>query len=1288
MANNTIDKEQIEEGIFLNLPLDATGDVIGGTGPNYNKLTLPAIPGLVAGSYTNANITVDNKGRVTLASSGASTAGMTWTTVTGATTMAAENGYFANSASLITFTLPVTITKGDRLAIIGQGLGGWRVSIGPGQSVRIGKNVVTGPAFLSSTHYTDVLYLQTVVDNTTFAAYTLQGNPGGYNSVNNELTFPKITTGIKDTNTNTIVEFSPAASAVNNVQLVNAATGGAVAINAAGSDANVPLSLKAKGTSKVNIGTANLKFPNVDGTAGQVLSTDGFTNLSWATIGTGTVQPGLAGRLAIYPADGEEVNDLPLGTANQVLGMNNGATAHEYKTINGTADRLTVTHATNLVTLDVGTNVIVSTGTYSDPAWIDSLDGAKIAGDIPGNAQNVNGVVAIANGGSGQSTANDALNAFLPAQAGNAGEFLSTDGTDTLWTTALTMAVTDLNGQTAAVQTFANDTNVTITSASNVHTLGWTGELSLARGGTGASLADPGADRILFWDDSAGTSEWLALGTNLSISGTTLNASAGAGGYTEIQEEGVPLTARSKINFVGGGITAADDGVNLRTNVSLDSTLNALSSYNTNGLITQTSNDNFTGRSIAAGSTKISVVNGSGVSGNPTIDVVEGNLNLASMGGILPITKGGTGASTSTAAINALLPGQSGNVGEYLQTDGTNISWAPISIGAAGTLGQVQFNDGAGNLAADSQFYWDNINKRLGVGGTPSHTFHVQSATDPKIVIENTDTGGAAWRIISANNAIHTIADGSLVFNDGTDNVLTLDSTNNRVGINTTTPSVDLDVAGDFTAQSINVNGTYTLPAADGTVNQVLKTDGSGTVTWQDDDLGTGEDNTASNVGVAGVGVFKQKTGVDLEFRGIDAANNKVTVTLNATDNDIEIGVQEANFTGIPQSAVTNLTTALTGKLDTTLTDTFIFVGNGSNVATGVAMSGDATIANTGAVTIANNVVSFAKMQDINTGRLLGRSTASTGDIEQISIGSGLLLSGGSLSATGTGIWQEVGGVFRQANTPAYDEDLVFGSPQLTDSTTTIHDRRLIFDKSEGAFAVGEVQSTQWDTLGLRVAIIGGLNNTANAGNNHVVIGGSTNSITSTDSDSAIVGGNNNSNTGNASVILGGDNNTANNLAGITYGEYATTQWDVASTHGFGDATYSGQKQEGGKLLQTANATPVSISGSLTSYFVVPANSSSIFEAKVIARQTAGTSGTVGDTAAWELKGVIKRDGAGNTTLVGSVSKTSIGEDTATSAWDVDITADDTNEAIEATVTGEANKTIEWAIFVESVTTF
>lgn len=61
---------------------------------------------------------------------------------------------------------------------------------------------------------------------------------------------------------------------------------------------------------------------------------------------------------------------------------------------------------------------------------------------------------------------------------------------------------------------------------------------------------------------------------------------------------------------------------------------------------------------------------------------------------------------------------------------------------------------------------------------------------------------------------------------------------------------------------------------------------------------GAGEANTASNVNVGGAGVFKQKTGVNLEFRGVDNGSSKITATLDATNNRILIDAvpEEINF--------------------------------------------------------------------------------------------------------------------------------------------------------------------------------------------------------------------------------------------------------------------------------------------------------------------------------------------------------------------------------------------------------
>ena len=57
------------------------------------------------------------------------------------------------------------------------------------------------------------------------------------------------------------------------------------------------------------------------------------------------------------------------------------------------------------------------------------------------------------------------------------------------------------------------------------------------------------------------------------------------------------------------------------------------------------------------------------------------------LSGTIDVANGGTGQTTTTAAINALLPTQATNSGKYLTTDGTNTSWAPVS--GSGTVTSV-----------------------------------------------------------------------------------------------------------------------------------------------------------------------------------------------------------------------------------------------------------------------------------------------------------------------------------------------------------------------------------------------------------------------------------------------------------------------------------------------------------------------------------------------------------------------------------------------------------------------
>ncbi len=67
-------------------------------------------------------------------------------------------------------------------------------------------------------------------------------------------------------------------------------------------------------------------------------------------------------------------------------------------------------------------------------------------------------------------------------------------------------------------------------------------------------------------------------------------------------------------------------------------------------------------------------------------------------------------------------------------------------------------------------------------------------------------------------------------------------------------------------------------------------------VTWTALTSATGEANTASNVGAAGVGIFKQKTGVDLEFKKLNAASTKITVADDVANSEVDIDVAEAQL--------------------------------------------------------------------------------------------------------------------------------------------------------------------------------------------------------------------------------------------------------------------------------------------------------------------------------------------------------------------------------------------------------
>lgn len=127
----------------------------------------------------------------------------------------------------------------------------------------------------------------------------------------------------------------------------------------------------------------------------------------------------------------------------------------------------------------------------------------------------------------------------------------------------------------------------------------------------------------------------------------------------------------------------------------------------------------------ATGST-FGALGGSSVSGSTA------TINTLNLTNALGISFGGTGQTSANAAFNALAPSQGSNTGKFLTTDGTNTSWATISSGGtpAGSTGDIQFNSSGAFGADDANLFWDNSNKRLGIGtNAPDAQAHYKIAT-------------------------------------------------------------------------------------------------------------------------------------------------------------------------------------------------------------------------------------------------------------------------------------------------------------------------------------------------------------------------------------------------------------------------------------------------------------------------------------------------------------------------------------------------------------------------------
>jgi hypothetical protein len=456
----------------------------------------------------------------------------------------------------------------------------------------------------------------------------------------------------------------------------------------------------------------------------------------------------------------------------------------------------------------------------------------------------------------------------------------------------------------------------------------------------------------------------ITLGTNLSFSGSVLNATGGGSSAFDAITSGTNTTATM---VVGSGATLSTSG---------------------SGTIAATSAPaaGLTGNTLASG-----VVNSSLTQVGT---ITTGTWN----GSIITVPFGGTGTSSLTA--HAVLLGEGtatvgfatiGTSGRLLIDQGAGADPAfevvsgDIGITHTGltTISAIQGTTvsgttGSGNVVFSSaptmtnpvvgtQSAADNSTKAASTAYVTSAISTAISGVDPAIAVQAattqaSDTSGLTYNNgVSGVGATFTGSNNTAVVIDG----FTFTAINQRLlvkndtqspsgafnGIYYVTQIQSVGVPPIFTRaldynQPSNINNTGAIPVVNGTVN--------GSTTW-------------------------------------------VLTSAVAT-----VGTDPLTYTQFSLNPTTIQTT--------TLANGSVWIGNSSNIATAHALSSDVTITNTGVATIANNAVTtakinnsavtYAKIQNEAATSILGNPTGSPAAPSEITLDATLGFSGTTLKAT------------------------------------------------------------------------------------------------------------------------------------------------------------------------------------------------------------------------------------------------------------------------------------------------